>query len=343
MRTVFIFAPRSVHTDNFLNLIESLFDEIYVISSERPLFHSPKLHFYAIPYQTINPFRWWQYIQQIRQWIEVHHPDIIHIHQITRLAFFAVQANRPFGKPVISTAWGSDILVMPTRSIVHRSIVRNVLSHTNLLTADALDVIDTAKKICPSLVTQHILFPVEVPSFFTLEGKESIIYSNRMHTDLYNIDRILAWFAQFCQCHTGWRLIIAGDGEQRHKLVHYAHELGIDNHVRFVGWLNAEENKQWYRKARIYVSVPDSDGMSVSVLEAMAYGCQLILSDIPVNRSLLAMGVHALLTRKHENPLLTFIPFGTDQLRANYEYVKNNASPEALLDKWRKIYNAQLK
>jgi len=56
--------------------------------------------------------------------------------------------------------------------------------------------------------------------------------------------------------------------------------------VHFVGRLGAGEQAQWYARARWYVSLPASDSVSVSVLEAMAHGCIPLLSDLPANREL---------------------------------------------------------
>ena len=39
-----------------------------------------------------------------------------------------------------------------------------------------------------------------------------------------------------------------------------------------------------------YISLPRSDSVSVSVLEAMAHGCVPILSDLPANRELVQHG-----------------------------------------------------
>jgi glycosyltransferase involved in cell wall biosynthesis len=62
--------------------------------------------------------------------------------------------------------------------------------------------------------------------------------------------------------------------------------LGLAERVRFVGRLDAAAQAQWYDRARWYLSLPLSDSVSVSVLEAMAHGCVPILSDLPANREL---------------------------------------------------------
>jgi glycosyltransferase involved in cell wall biosynthesis len=64
-----------------------------------------------------------------------------------------------------------------------------------------------------------------------------------------------------------------------------------------------------YRRCALFVSVPESDGTSVSLLEAMAAGCLPILSDLPANREWVEDGRNGLLVDDLAN-------LGTALLRA---------------------------
>jgi hypothetical protein len=64
--------------------------------------------------------------------------------------------------------------------------------------------------------------------------------------------------------------------------------------VRFVGRLSAADQAVQYAQARWYLSLPESDSVSVSVLEAMAQGCIPVLSDLPANRELVRSGDNGL-------------------------------------------------
>ena len=60
--------------------------------------------------------------------------------------------------------------------------------------------------------------------------------------------------------------------------------------MRFIGRVDAATQAGWYARARWYVSLPESDSVSVSVLEALAQGCIPLLSDLPANRELVHAG-----------------------------------------------------
>ena len=64
-----------------------------------------------------------------------------------------------------------------------------------------------------------------------------------------------------------------------------------------VGRLDGDAQAQLYDQAQWYLSLPRSDSVSVSVLEAMAHGCVPILSDLPANRELVRDGDNGLILR----------------------------------------------
>ena len=52
--------------------------------------------------------------------------------------------------------------------------------------------------------------------------------------------------------------------------------------------------KKHYQKAEYYISIPNSDATSVSLLEAMQYGAIPIVSNIPANREWILDGVNGI-------------------------------------------------
>ncbi|MFN7726887.1 MAG: glycosyltransferase, partial [Rubrivivax sp.] len=55
-----------------------------------------------------------------------------------------------------------------------------------------------------------------------------------------------------------------------------------------------------YAQAQWYISLPHSDSVAVSVLEAMAHGCIPILSDLPANRELVRDGDNGIVLQAAE-------------------------------------------
>ena len=124
---------------------------------------------------------------------------------------------------------------------------------------------------------------------------EHLFFANRGLEALYAPERVLAVFAAV---HAAWpeaQLVIANDGALRAPLQQEVRARGLANAVHFVGRLDAAAQDHWYATATWYLSLPRSDSVSVSVLEAMAHGCIPLLSDLPANRELVDSGRNGLL------------------------------------------------
>jgi glycosyltransferase involved in cell wall biosynthesis len=103
---------------------------------------------------------------------------------------------------------------------------------------------------------------------------------------LYRIDKIIQAFATLIKNNlidTEYRLVIAGSGEESANLEQLAQDLSVSARINFVGMLNYSELVELYRHAQLFISVPESDGTSSSLLEALAYGCIPVLSNLPAN------------------------------------------------------------
>jgi glycosyltransferase involved in cell wall biosynthesis len=81
-----------------------------------------------------------------------------------------------------------------------------------------------------------------------------------------------------------YRLVIAASGEETENLKRLTADLNLTEKVDFVGWLSLNENLKWYAKSKFYMSIPDSDATSISLLEAMYYGSYPIVSSLPSKR-----------------------------------------------------------
>jgi glycosyltransferase involved in cell wall biosynthesis len=86
------------------------------------------------------------------------------------------------------------------------------------------------------------------------------------------------------------RLDIAGDGVEMPALRKLASRLGIADHVRFLGLVSHSALPEHLRGSALYLSMSRTEGLSASLIEAMASGCFPIVSDLPANRELIDEG-----------------------------------------------------
>jgi glycosyltransferase involved in cell wall biosynthesis len=114
--------------------------------------------------------------------------------------------------------------------------------------------------------------------------------------DLYRIDVVIDAMAELAARGVDARLALYGDGPARAALEAQAAARGIDHAVRFYGAVSAYEVEQAIARADVYVSVAESDGVSLALLEALAIGVAPVLSDIPANRPWIVDGSTGKLT-----------------------------------------------
>jgi glycosyltransferase involved in cell wall biosynthesis len=232
-------------------------------------------------------------LPRLAAWLKAAQPDWIHAHYLTSHGTLAWLATRLLGAPgrLVGSAWGSDILVTPQRSRLLRWLTRRVLRACALTTSDSQVM----------AARMHALGAHEVMTFpFGLEAlpplpapgmkQDHLFFANRGLEALYDPARVLQLFARIAQGWPDAQLVVANDGALRPALEQQAAAAGLGQRVRFVGRVDAATQAGCYASARWYVSLPQSDSVSVSVLEAMAHGCIPILSDLPANHELVRHG-----------------------------------------------------
>jgi len=111
----------------------------------------------------------------------------------------------------------------------------------------------------------------------------TVIAARALHRR-YNVDVILRAVAEARACVPRATAIIAGRGEAAEELKRLAEDLDIADRVLFPGFIVNEELPELFGKSDVYVSAVPTDGVSSSLLEAVACGCFPVVADNEANR-----------------------------------------------------------
>jgi glycosyltransferase involved in cell wall biosynthesis len=122
-----------------------------------------------------------------------------------------------------------------------------------------------------------------------------VVCAGRLESEK-GIDVLLRAWPEVVSTRPNARLEIAGDGPQRPELERLAQRLGVKSHVRFRGWVPAEDMPAFFGRALVAV-LPSrwEEGLGMVLVEAGLAGCDLVGSDLGGIRDMVEHGKTGLL------------------------------------------------
>ena len=195
---------------------------------------------------------------------------------------------------------------------------------------------------CPTAVIPNPL-KEGLPEPFTGEHRKEIVNFCRLNKQK-NIPLLLEAFALLRREHPDYTLRIYGRGEERDNLIALAKEMGLEGAVFFEDF--APDVHERIRDAAMYVCSSDFEGLSNSMLEALAIGLPSVCTDCDG-------GGARMMIRDHQNGIL--VPKGdvqalyrgmreliekpelTQRLSQSAAEVREELSTKKIADKWEAI------
>ena len=258
-------------------------------------------------------------------------PDLIQAGPIQRCALLAALTGF---HPLLGMSWGYDLIFDAGRSPLWRWATRYTLKHSDMLLGDSQIIRQLA--ISHGMPDERIVtFPwgIDLQHFCPpaqqtpAEGPFTLL-STRNWEPIYGVDVIARAVSSVQQtlearqaaaeakngapetgaAQTGpdLRLVMLGNGSQAAMLRQILMKGGFNERVSFPGQVSFTNLPNYYHMADLYIAASHSDGTSISLLEAMACGRPVLVSDIPGNREWVTPG---------ENGWL--FPDGDDKVLAN--------------------------
>lgn len=223
--------------------------------------------------------------EQISSIISAFKPDLIQVGPVTFPGFLV---RSLWAGPVIATSWGFDLLKEVNEDSAHLSDAKFTLEKSDLIFTDNIAVTEKAIRLGanPSAIVQfpwgledswqnlHLhKYHLESPTFI----------STRNHEEIYRVEDLIRGFSASVAWKKGATLTIAGSGTLTTKLIELSKTLGVSHAIEFVGQQSAEGLHQLLESSDVYLSASETDGSSISLLEAMSQGLCVVVSDIPGN------------------------------------------------------------
>lgn len=92
-------------------------------------------------------------------------------------------------------------------------------------------------------------------------------------------DLLLEAFSTIAAAHPSWKLVILGEGKDRHLLECMRLKAGLEHRVALPGW--AGNISEWYHRANLFVLSSRFEGFPNVLAEAMAAGLPVVSTNCP--------------------------------------------------------------
>ena len=113
---------------------------------------------------------------------------------------------------------------------------------------------------------------------YSLIHKKVILFVGRLEKEKA-LDLLLTVFSELYAANNDLRLIFVGNGSMEHQLKEYAVRHHLNDAVLFAGRLTGEQLYAWYNIGQILVLPSVHEPFGAVVNEALASGCQAVVSD----------------------------------------------------------------
>lgn len=233
--------------------------------------------------------------------------DVVHAHWPFPAGVYALLLSKLRRKPFILTSHGAfvdnlanypNIITRLVRLVIrqadHIIIVgqahgQNVSTLTGIPITD-MTLIDMGVWLNPNPISQEqARQKLGLPA-----GQPHIIFiGNLIHRK--GIDTLLQAAHQLKQTHQPFTLIIAGQGQEQTNLEAQTAQLGLQNHVRFIGPLPHDDVYTWFAAGDVCAVPSRREPFGLVPLEAMSSGTAVIATNIGGFRQTVQNGINGIL------------------------------------------------
>lgn len=270
--------------------------EVHVLSFEA----NPGTKLCATLHPITSPFttklRYFTSVQAVRNHLQRIQPDVLAAYYVTGYGTLAALTRF---HPIVQITSGSDIL-FSHRNLLLKHLVRFNLRHADLVTAWAPHMADAARRygvaedrlfVLPRGILMERFSPYRVKP--SNPGSPLRIVSTRALKTWYRVDLLVQAFAQLRAYNVN--LTIIGDGPEYTNIQRLIRDLNLDSQIEMRGFVPNADLPALLAQHDCYISTVSSDGVSASLIEAMAVGLFPIVADNEANRLWVNDGTNGLL------------------------------------------------
>jgi glycosyltransferase involved in cell wall biosynthesis len=252
--------------------------------------------------------------------------DIVHIHNDTPISMIAgLRCAREKGKPLVVT-WHGDwiesyggVIRRIGVYLSNKYLVNKVLSKARAIITPSKYYVEESR-----FLKRYRTKLIEIPNGINLEifnipyskdecrkmlglvdAKEIILYLSALYP-LKGPQVLLKAVPEIVRAHKDTFLVFVGGGEvDKYKTL--SKELGVQNYVKFTGYVEERLKPLYYKASDIFVlpSIKSFEVFPLVLLEASASGLPMVVSDLNTFKCIIEDGYNGVVTKKDDPKAFT--------------------------------------
>lgn len=230
-------------------------------------------------------------------------------------------------------------LVLSSADVVVLLAQEELLAYHNFVPAQSLEVIPNAIEIHADAQWK------KTPS--SQDGPLRLVYVGRL-AENKGIFEIVEALRILCSEGKNVQLVVAGSGPEEVRLRSHVEDLGLNDHISFVGAIFGEEKKLIWEEADLFVfPTYHCEGLPYTLLESMAARTPPVISPVGAIPDVMEDGVHGVFVSSRNPEALAMAIERLDSDRAlicrmgeaGRQRIENYYTVARLAGDFRKIYN----
>lgn len=293
MRVIYFSLDYTPHDHRFLSALSETEHEVFYVRLQRG---AVQVEDRSLP-GNIEQVQWaggkgefrWSHLPKrvadFKRLIRRIRPDIVHAGPIQDVGLIATLAGF---HPLLVMSWGFDLMQDADRNSFYRFATGFVLRRADAFVSDCQATRQRAIHFGMA-PTRTVIFPwgVDLEQFHPRQErtrrKGFTLLCNRSWEPRYGVDVLARAFVQVARTREDVSLLLLGSGSQASEIQRILAGGGVDGKVNYGGRVKYSDLPRFYHLADLFISPSHVDGSSISLLEALACGMPVIVSDIPAN------------------------------------------------------------